>query len=222
MTKGRKKSETSTASKKPTKSRAAARDEQDTDVIAAGTTNDLAENESGTQTDAAHMQEAFSQLVDHNYLDENGFNQVAETLQRNIATTISLYLKLKKFHWDIRGRFFRELHIAYDEFIAEIFPSIDEQAERLVMLGGSPVASPAEIARYSAVEVPSETIRDARTQLQQLLADFTRVARSYRDDSQTVDEAGDPATADMYNGILHVMDKTRWMIQAMLDDGRLD
>ena len=59
---------------------------------------------------------------------------VAETLQRNLATTISLYLKFKKYHWDIRGRFFRDLHLAYDEFIAEIFPSIDEQAERLVAL----------------------------------------------------------------------------------------
>ncbi|WP_407568842.1 Dps family protein [Deinococcus altitudinis] len=180
------------------------------------------------KTDAAHQQgvknqEAkFAQLVDHSYLTEEGFDVVAESLQRNLATTISLYLKLKKFHWDIRGRHFRDLHLAYDEFIEKIFPGIDAQAERLVMLGGSPIAAPSDIARYSTVEVPTETIHDAREQVAALVEDLTRVAKGYRDDSKAVDDAEDPATADMYNGILHVIDEVRWMLQAMLDDVRLD
>ncbi|ULH16798.1 DNA starvation/stationary phase protection protein [Deinococcus sp. KNUC1210] len=180
------------------------------------------------KTDAAHQQNVhnqeakFAQLIDHSYLDEKGFDVVAESLQRNLATTISLYLKLKKFHWDIRGRHFRDLHLAYDDFIAKIFPSIDEQAERLVMLGGSPVAAPSDIQQYSVVQVPTTTIHDAREQLTALVDDFTRVARGYRDDSNAVDEAGDPATSDMYNGILHIIDEVRWMLQAMLDDARMD
>ena len=123
------------------------------------------------RTDAAHQQgvrnqeSKFAQLVNHSYLTEEGFDVVAESLQRNLATTISLYLKLKKFHWDIRGRHFRDLHLAYDDFIDKIFPGIDEQAERLVMLGGSPIAAPSDIARYSVVQVPTETIHDAREQL---------------------------------------------------------
>lgn len=180
------------------------------------------------KTDASHQQGRtdinahFAQLVDHTYLEEQGFDTVAKTLQRNLATTISLYLKLKKFHWDIRGRHFRSLHLAYDDFIEKIFPSIDEQAERLVMLGGSPVAAPEDIARYSVVKVPTVTIHDAREQLTQLVDDFTRVARGYRDDSKAVDDAEDPATADMYNAILHTMDEVRWMLQAMLDDAKMD
>ncbi len=180
------------------------------------------------KTDAAHQQgvdnqEAkFAQLVDHSYLTEENFDVVAESLQRNLATTISLYLKLKKFHWDIRGRHFRDLHLAYDEFIEKIFPSIDIQAERLVMLGGSPVAAPSDLARYSVVQVPTETIHDAREQLTALVDDFTRVARGYRDDSKAVDDAEDPATADIYNAILHIIDEVRWMLQATLDDARLD
>ncbi|GGR21517.1 Dps family protein [Deinococcus ruber] len=180
------------------------------------------------KTDAAHQQNVdnqeakFAQLIDHSYLSEQGFDVVAESLQRNLATTISLYLKLKKFHWDIRGRHFRDLHLAYDDFIAKIFPGIDEQAERLVMLGGSPVAAPSDIQQYSVVQVPTTTIHDAREQLTALVDDFTRVARGYRDDSKAVDEAGDPATSDMYNGILHTVDEVRWMLQAMLDDARMD
>ena len=180
------------------------------------------------RTDAAHQeglraQDAkFAQLVDHSYLTEEGFDVVAESLQRNLATTISLYLKLKKFHWDIRGRHFRTLHLAYDDFIEKIFPGIDTQAERLVMLGGSPVAAPNDIARYSAVQVPTETIHDGRDQLTQLVDDLTRVAKGYRDDSKAVDDAEDPATADLYNGILHTIDEVRWMLQAMLDDAKMD
>ena len=174
------------------------------------------------EADAAHLNATNNALVDHNYLTEAEFGTVAETLQRNLATTISLYLKFKKYHWDIRGRFFRDLHLAYDEFIEEIFPAIDEQAERLVALGGSPIAAPADIERFSVVKVPTETVRDARTQVADLVDDLSRVGRGFRDDSQTVDDANDPATADMYNGYAATVDKIRWMLQAMMDDDRMN
>ncbi|MEW6422122.1 MAG: Dps family protein [Deinococcota bacterium] len=174
------------------------------------------------KADAAHLDTVNNRLVDHSYLAEDEFSTVSETLQRNLATTISLYLKFKKYHWDIRGRFFRDLHLAYDEFIAAIFPAIDEQAERLVALGGSPIAAPADIERFSIVRVPTETVRDARTQVEDLVADLTRVGKGYRDDSQTVDEANDPATADMYNGYAATIDKIRWMLQAIVDDDRMN
>lgn len=173
--------------------------------------------------DAAHLHSVNNALVDHNYLTEPQFAIVAETLQRNLATTICLYLKFKKFHWDIRGRFFRDLHLAYDDFIDMIFPSIDEQAERLVALGGSPVAAPADLERYSVISVPTETIRDAREQVTQLVADLTKIGRGYRDDSNMVnDEAKDPATSDLYNSYAATIDKIRWMLQAIMDDDRMN
>lgn len=174
------------------------------------------------KADAAHLNTVNNRLVDHGYLSEEEFGTVSETLQRNLATTISLYLKFKKYHWDIRGRFFRDLHLAYDEFIEEIFPGIDEQAERLVALGGSPIAAPTDIERFSTVRVPTETVRDARTQVQDLVTDLTRVGKGYRDDSKTVDEANDPATSDLYNGYAITIDKIRWMLQAMMDDDRMN
>lgn len=172
--------------------------------------------------DAAHLRTTNNALVDHAYLTEKEFGVVAETLQRNLATTICLYLKFKKYHWDIRGRFFRDLHPAYDEFIDMIFPSIDEQAERLVALGGSPVAAPADLERYSVVVVPKETVRDARTQVADLVSDLSRVGKGYRDDSQTVEEANDMATTDMYNSYALTIDKIRWMLQAMMDDEQMN
>jgi len=178
--------------------------------------------EGEAKADAAHLDTVHNRLVDHGYLSEEEFGTVSETLQRNLATTISLYLKFKKYHWDIRGRFFRDLHLAYDEFIEEIFPAIDEQAERLVALGGSPIAAPGDIARFSVVMVPTETVRDARTQVADLVGDLTRVSKSYRDDSQTVDDANDPATADLYNGYAATSDKIRWMLQAMIDDEQMN
>ncbi|MFB9991739.1 DNA starvation/stationary phase protection protein [Deinococcus oregonensis] len=174
------------------------------------------------KADAAHLHTVHNRFVDHSYLREEEFGVVAETLQRNLATTISLYLKFKKYHWDIRGRFFRDLHLAYDEFIEEIFPSIDEQAERLVALGGSPIAAPADIERFSVVKVPTDTVRDARAQVSDLVEDLTRVARGYRDDSKTTDEANDPATADLYNAYAATIDKIRWMLNAMMDDDRMN
>lgn len=201
-------------------SKTATRKSDKSGVPASGAQGVTAKGEA--KADAAHLRTVNNALVDHHYLGEEEFQTVAETLQRNLATTISLYLKFKKYHWDIRGRFFRDLHLAYDEFIAEIFPAIDEIAERLVALGGSPIAAPADIARFSVVDVPTETVRDARTQVADLVADLSRVGKGYRDDSQTVDDANDPATADMYNGYAATIDKIRWMLQAIMDDDRMN
>ena len=169
-------------------------------------------------TDAAHLNRPHNHLVDHNYLTEEQFDEVAKTLQRNLATTICLYLKFKKYHWDIRGRYFRDLHPAYDEFIAMFFDTIDVQAERLVALGGSPIAAPSELERFSAVQVPTETVREAYAQVQDLVSDLTHVSKGYRDSSLIADKNEDPATADLYNGCAATMDKIRWMLQAMIDD----
>ena len=183
MTRKSTKSEAKPASKTASKAKKSGVPETGAQGVRAGGTD---------HADAAHLGTVNNALVNHHYLEEKEFQTVAETLQRNLATTISLYLKFKKYHWDIRGRFFRDLHLAYDEFIAEIFPSIDEQAERLVALGGSPLAAPADIARYSTVQVPQETVRDARTQVADLVQDLSRVGKGYRDDSQTCDDANDP------------------------------
>lgn len=174
-------------------------------------------------TDAAHATgDAHAELINHSYLTEGEFDSVAETLQRNLATTIALYLKFKKFHWDIRGRLFHSLHLTYDEMAAEVFESVDVLAERLVMLGGSPVAAPGLLDRLATVQVPTATLHDARAQLEQLVADHDRLTRALRDDSQRCDDAGDPATADLYNGLLLTHDEHRWMLQAMLDDRKTD
>lgn len=179
-------------------------------------------NAVGDSLDAAHESGRFNQLVNHHYLREEGFQVVAESLQRNLASTICLYLKFKKFHWDVRGRHFRDLHLAYDDFIEKFFPSIDELAERLVALGGSPKNSLSDLERYSVVAIPSVTIRDGRTQVTELVDDLSAIGRGYRDDSQAADQEGDPATADMYNGYAAIIDKIRWMLQAVMDDERFD
>ncbi|MDO4246949.1 MAG: Dps family protein [Deinococcus sp.] len=211
---------TKKSSKTDTKASKSATKDKKSGIPASGAKGVQAAGEA--KADAAHIRTVNNALVDHHYLSEEEFQTVAETLQRNLATTISLYLKFKKYHWDIRGRFFRDLHLAYDEFIEMIFPGIDEQAERLVALGGSPIAAPADIARYSVIQVPSETVRDARTQVADLVSDLSRIGKGYRDDSQTVDDANDPATADMYNGYAATVDKIRWMLQAIMDDDRLN
>ena len=225
MTKKAGKSSKSAADKtpadKPATTKATSRKAADQETAASSGVKGV-RAEGSDHADAAHLRTINNALVDHNYLSEEEFQVVSETLQRNLATSISLYLKFKKYHWDIRGRFFRDLHLAYDEFIEEIFPSIDEQAERLVALGGSPAAAPSDLDRFSVVKVPTETVRDARAQVAELVADLSRVGRAYRDDSQTVDDANDHATSDMYNAYAATIDKIRWMLQAIMDDERLD
>ncbi|HEX2864791.1 MAG TPA: DNA starvation/stationary phase protection protein [Deinococcales bacterium] len=161
-------------------------------------------------------------LLDHNYLDNQQYQKLDELLNRNVATAVAMYLKFKKCHWDVRGRFFHQLHEMYDEMAEKVFASIDPLAERLVQLGGSPVAAPEVIGKLAAAQVPIETIHDARQQLQELIEDHDRICKSLRDDSETADECQDPATSDLLNKVIQDFDFNRWMLRATLDDVKID
>lgn len=161
-------------------------------------------------------------LLDHDYLNQEQFEKIDIILNRNVATAIALYLKFKKSHWDVRGRFFHQLHEMYDEMATKVFASIDPLAERLVQLGGSPVAAPEVIGKLASAKVPIETIHDARQQLQELIQDHDKICRALRDDSETVNDNGDPATADLLNKVLQDFDFNRWMLRATLDDVKID
>ncbi len=142
-------------------------------------------------------------------------------LQTQVANSVMLYLNYKHYHWQSYGPHFRDLHLMFDEFSAAVLATVDEFAERIRMLGGNPIYSPADITSGSSVPVAaaSGTMRDM---LAEARAAETTVIAEQRAAADAAGEAGDPGTADLFTRVVQIHEKQLWFIrQALADDDEL-
>lgn len=66
---------------------------------------------------------------------------VINLLNQDLADAYLLVFKTKKYHWDVVGPQFRDLHKLWQEHYEALTENIDSIAERIRMLGGFPVGT---------------------------------------------------------------------------------
>lgn len=71
--------------------------------------------------------------------------KVARELQTRLVSLIDLSLTLKHIHWNVVGPFFIGVHTMLDPQVAGVAAMIDETAERIATLGGSPNGLPGNL-----------------------------------------------------------------------------
>ena len=64
-----------------------------------------------------------------------------EKMNEYLANQMTMYIKLHNMHWYIKGKGFFTLHAKLEELYNATATTIDEVAERMLMIGASPVAS---------------------------------------------------------------------------------
>ena len=79
-----------------------------------------------------------------------------KTIQSELNLQISnwsvLYTKLHRFHWYVKGPAFFTLHAKFEELYDEAALVVDEAAERLLAIGGQPVATLKEYLETATIE----------------------------------------------------------------------
>jgi starvation-inducible DNA-binding protein len=137
-----------------------------------------------------------------------------ELLNARLADTFDLYSQLKQAHWNVKGSDFYQLHLLYDQIAEDIFPYVDEIAERATQLGGLALGTARMAATASSLdEYPLDAIdgTDSVTAVADRLSAYAAAVRSAID---TTTEDGDQATADLFTEISRTADKYLWFVEA--------
>ena len=71
-------------------------------------------------------------------LNENKVANVVAALQNLLADFQVYYTNLRGFHWEIKGRGFFVLHEKFESMYDDAAAKVDEIAERILTLGGTP------------------------------------------------------------------------------------
>src|SRR5258706_7050278 len=110
-------------------------------------------------------------------------NGVIETLHREQANALVAYLNYKKYHWLTYGPLFRDVHLLLDEQATQTYDTIDEFAERAIMMGGAPIGDPTDYLSAATVK-PSKGKLSMREMIEEARASLDVIIREMHVDTE--------------------------------------
>ncbi|RED58085.1 Dps family protein [Cohnella lupini] len=150
-----------------------------------------------------------------NVITNENTAKISAVLNQQIANWNILHMKLHNFHWYVRGPQFFTLHVKFEELYTEAASHIDILAERLLAVGGNPVATHLETLRLSSVK---EAVGDegAEQMAESVARDFKQVASELGEGIKVAISCDDEDTADLLLGIKTGLEKHAWMLNAFI------
>jgi len=133
-------------------------------------------------------------------------------LNERISDFALLYFKLHRFHWFVEGSGFFPFHTKYEELYDEMTELLDEYAERLLSIGGTPFAT---IKQYLATSKLSEDGTEVEPKAigNTIIKDFSAVVLSLKDGIKIAEDHDDDTTADMFITTISSLEKHIWMFK---------
>ena len=143
--------------------------------------------------------------------------KIVETLNMRLCDEYVLYTKTRKYHWNVIGPRFHQLHEFFQEQYEALDEMVDEVAERARHLGGKSLGTLDEFARYSSINEEPGQNPDARKMISNLLNDHETVIKTLRKNADEAEELEDMATNDFFLGAVEKHEKMAWMLRAHLE-----
>lgn len=149
-------------------------------------------------------------------LKDNAIKTSIETLNACLADLIALQLALKQAHWNVKGRNFIGIHELFDAVQARIGEAMDVVAERVQVLGGVALGTVEVVARAASLTAyPTNLVEDVK-HVEEVAKRLADMGGKVRKAIETVADAGDEGTTDIFVGLSRQIDKDMWFVESHL------
>ena len=150
-------------------------------------------------------------------MSEDAGTAVAVILQDRLHALNDLALILKHVHWNVIGPNFIGVHTMLDPQVDAVRQMVDETAERIAVLGGSPVGTAGSIVRARTGKDYEVGRADALTHLAALDQVYSDVVEGHR---RCLDEVGelDLVTQDLVIEQAQNLELFQWFVRAHLEN----
>lgn len=142
--------------------------------------------------------------------------QTVEKLNQLLINYQVHYQNLRLFHWNVKGPFFFVLHEKFEELYNDAAMKIDEVAERILALGGTPRGSLKNILSNADIESHAETM-DANAMVQEIVEANMVLTQSVSQVLKVAETDGDEGTLDIFTSYVQELEKQNWMLKAFLN-----
>ena len=140
--------------------------------------------------------------------------KVCDNLNAVLADGNVLYLKLRKFHWNLKGPDFMQFHHLFEEQYEALEKAIDEVAERISTLGGMAVGTTIEFGKLSQLKESPGTCPAPLEMPKQPLKKKKKKEKTNKTEIDDCEEKyEDKGTTDFLTGLMQDHEKMAWQLR---------
>lgn len=149
-------------------------------------------------------------LSNHLNLDEKQMKKLHGQLNDLLADYHVFYQNVRGFHWNVLGDDFFTLHVKFEELYTKLYKSIDELAERILMIGYRPTHAYSDYLK-STIHKEITDVFSGDECVNHVINGLGTLISSHRKVAEQSEEAGDIATTDMLTKFVGDLEKRMWM-----------
>ncbi|MBK4217401.1 DNA starvation/stationary phase protection protein Dps [Paracoccus caeni] len=150
-------------------------------------------------------------------LTDNARKTAISELNARLADGIALSLALKQAHWNVKGPNFIAVHELFDAVLARLQVHVDDIAERVQILDGVAVGTVETVAKASTLKAYPTDLTKSADHIKAVCERIRDYGEKLRTAIDTVDEAGDADTADLFTAASRTVDKDLWFLESHLE-----
>ena len=151
-------------------------------------------------------------------ISEKDLDKSISLLSVILSDEVILYTKTRKFHWNVCGDSFMELHKLFQAQYTELEEIIDEVAERISKLGGKTIGTTVEFAKHTRLKEHPNKYPNQKEMLKELLDDHESITIELRKDVDVSSEKNkDAGTIDFIIGIMKQHETAAWVLRRYLN-----
>ena len=148
-------------------------------------------------------------------LDKSATKKISDELQNLLADFQVYYTNLRGFHWNIKGPRFFKLHEEFEELYTEVADQVDEIAERILMLGETPLHNFSDYLKKNEIK-ESGVVADG-DEAMKLVLDYLKILiAKERKILDMASEANDEGTVSIMGDYILGQEKSVWMLASTL------
>lgn len=151
-------------------------------------------------------------------ISEKNLENINSLLSTVLADEMTLYIKTRKFHWNVSGESFMELHKLFQAQYTELEETIDLVAERIGKLGGKTIGTMKEFSAAATLKESPGKYPSHKHMLQELLDDNESIIKQLRKQVDLCSvKFSDAGTADFLTGIMEEHETAAWVLRRYLN-----
>lgn len=150
-------------------------------------------------------------------ISEKNLNNINTLLSTVLSNEMTLYIKTRKFHWNVSGESFMELHKLFEGQYKQLEQAIDEIAERISKLGGNTIGTMEEFMSRSSIKERPGKYSSSKDMIKELLQDHETIIVELRNDIDECDgKLKDAGTTDFLTGLMIEHETISWTLRRYL------
>lgn len=147
-------------------------------------------------------------------LNNSNLEQISNGLNQLLADYQIYYQNLRSMHWLVKGSNFFQLHEAFEKLYTEAASTIDEIAERILIIGFQPIHTFKDYLANASITELAE-IGTELSLVERVKQDVLVLLEQERKIVEIASEAADEGTIAMLTELIPGQEKLLWMLDAM-------